>query len=153
MWVCVYIYNMYYRNWSTSSAKTHSGWCRMRTFQGSTEIPNPSAPGPALRASAPPPEVKDLVNPPGAWKWWMGQTWDTMKPTKIAKFWSCQPSQNIPKYKMVVNNPEPSHLVVSVVSSYSFKRLSFREEWVRWVINAQFTRFHWILLGKFQFHQ
>ena len=58
----------------------------MRTFQGSTEIPNPSAPGLAMRASAPPPlEVKDLVSPPGAWKWWMGQTWDTMQPTKIAK--------------------------------------------------------------------
>ena len=54
----------------------------MRTFQGSTEIPNPSAPGLALRASAPPPEVKDLVSSPGAWKWWMGHP---MKPTKIAK--------------------------------------------------------------------
>ena len=107
----------------------------MRTFQGSTEIPNPSAPGLALRASAPPPlEVKDLVGPPGAWKeWWMGQTWDTMQPTKIAKFWSCQPSQNIPKYKLVVNNPEPIWSFLSFRAIHSSGCPSEKNGWDGWL--------------------
>lgn len=89
---------------------------QMRTFQGSAEIPNPSAPGLALRgASAPPPtlQVKDL-SPPGAW--WKNGGW-------VKTGISTNP-QKLPRgCDLVFNHPNISQN---------------REECVRWVINAKF---------------